>query len=222
MTRYNCGCVNEIDPVCFAQFNVSKCRFHQGHQREVGELGPDYYAEMGSSPEQRTQKELQFLDGFGEPVVNGASSAILEIGGGASLYVPLLQRSGWQYFGLEPSLYAAEWVKTTYGVSVERSRLGDASLLPGSYGAVLSAHSLEHMSDPRRALTQMLDCLVSGGTLYLLIPDDTDLWNPDHLWFFSPATIRRLLGQVGFQIQTLNLRRHTNIENYIYITARKP
>ena len=221
MIQYECGCVNDVDPLCFAQFNISKCHFHKRHQQDVGDLGRNYYEKLGIDPANKEMYERQFMDGFGQlPSSDGRS--IIEIGCGTSPYVNLFTNKGWEYIGLDPSLFACEWMTDTYDVFMIRGKLEDQTLAGRAYRAVLSAHSLEHMPDPRAALTIMHRILDDGGNLYLLIPDDTDLWNPDHLWFFSPATIRRLLEQIGFEIVSLNLRRHTDVENYIYITARKP
>lgn len=221
MIQYSCGCCNDIDPKCFAQFNVSKCEFHTQHQQDVDRLGQDYYEQLGISPDKRERYEQQFIDGFGSPLASDGLN-ILEIGCGTSPYANIFIDKGWKYIGLDPSHFACEWMRKTYDVFMVCSKLEDQPPTEQVYDAVLSAHSLEHMPNPRAALLSMWHMLKSGGQLYLLIPDDTDLWNPDHLWFFSPATIRRLLVQVGFQIESLVLRRHAEIENYIYITARKP
>lgn len=224
MIRYDCGCVNDVDRGCFAQFNIFKCKFHKDLQREVGELGESYYAEMGATEAQQDKYELEFLNGFVSywSPTDGRSNRLLEVGCGMSLYVSLLESLGWVYEGVEPSRFAADWLRRTHDVEVEVCRLDQSTSPNDSFGAVLSAHSLEHMDDPRGALETMRDRLESGGLLLLLIPDDTDLWNPDHLWFFSPSTIRRLLTQVGFEVLSLNFRRHVEKENYIYVTARKP
>jgi SAM-dependent methyltransferase len=70
---------------------------------------------------------------------------------------------------------------------------GDANLIaryrqPGVYDAVHSSHCLEHMHDPKKALSQWWSLVKPGGYLVLVVPDEDlyeqgmwpSIFNPDH------------------------------------------
>lgn len=62
-----------------------------------------------------------------------------------------------------------------------------------SYDAVHSSHCLEHMTDPRHALTEWWSLLKPGGHMVTVVPDEDlyeqrhwpSLFNGDHKWTFT-------------------------------------
>lgn len=104
---------------------------------------------------------------------------------------------------------------------------GDAQYLVGlgneSLDFVHSSHCLEHMVDPREALSHWLRVLRPGGHLIVTIPDEDiyeqgrfpSTWNSDHKWTFtlhktqswSPRSINlmALLAEFADRAQTLKV-----------------
>jgi SAM-dependent methyltransferase len=83
---------------------------------------------------------------------------------------------------------------------------GDAALLrgvpDGSMDFVYSSHCLEHLGEPRLALSNWARVLRPGGHLYVVVPDFTlyekDRWPPSNKWHkhsFSMTTRRVDIGR---------------------------
>lgn len=225
-----CGCKLDVDPGTGALFSVSKCAAHAAAQRETRELGEDYYRELGSIDANgqpvTANYVAEFLDGFGEPVSPrpGKSRLAVEIGGGATPYVSLLRQAGWVYHGFESSQWAVNWANRQYGPgsATQFTFTKDTGLtLPADAGMVLCAHALEHFHKPFAVLACIHQMLEPGGVFYCLIPDGRhDLVNPDHIFFFCPQSIRRSMESAGFVVDSINSRRRTEHEDFLYITAR--
>jgi SAM-dependent methyltransferase len=71
-------------------------------------------------------------------------------------------------------------------------------------------HVIEHLDSPRAALRQARSLLRTGGVLVVETPTVDNLWFrlapgrwrqliPDHYYFFSRATLERLLRECGFR-----------------------
>jgi 2-polyprenyl-3-methyl-5-hydroxy-6-metoxy-1,4-benzoquinol methylase len=90
---------------------------------------------------------------------------------------------------------------------------GEIETLPetaGSYDVVYGVHVLEHLRDPRLALSRCRGLLRPGGQVYFLTPTAASagpwlfgaawwlLEDPTHVRFFSPASVRRALHDAGF------------------------
>lgn len=223
--NYECGCVNTIDERCGAMRSVLKCDHHKAMQREIGELGEEYYRELGVfDPEGAPRHRHQFEDAFGLVPEAMKPMSVLEIGAGASSYRPLFKN--WQYSACEPSQWACGWLHEHYpGIAVW---CGDWDKMYASnmrrnvrYDAILCAHSLEHMEDAPAALVQMADCLEPGGVLYIIVPSDDDQLNPDHRFFFNRMTLTRAMSLAGMTVQSMELRKYIEREHFIYCKAVK-
>ena len=178
-------------------------------QREIGELGEEYYQELGSSTG-TPPHVAEFEECFGkcEPV-NPDCPFALEIGAGASHYVPMITDAEWAYYACEPSRWARQWMMSKYSDRFVRlnnstweSFRGDTHGGWWKFGMILAAHSLEHMDDAPAALEKMAEYLAPGGVLYIIVPHGyDDPVNPDHLWFFSTSTLHTSLNVARLVIE---------------------
>lgn len=224
MITYRCGCKNDVHEPSGILHCVYKCKRHQRQYRDPARLDAAYYAELinvnrneiiGS----RHVEEMQ--DALGDFPAPTTHVGCLEIGCGCSPYAGALKEAGWRYIGLDPSRWAAEWTAKRYGVITCTEPWEWWSAYP-SCGLVLAAHVLEHLADAPAGLQKMYDVLMPGGELWLLVPDDSDPVNPDHLFFFTADTLQCCLEKVGFQIQRIAVRKIVERENFIYARAKKP
>lgn len=223
---YNCGCVNDFDRGVMK--SILKCDHHKAMQREIGELGEAYYQELGSATGVPPHV-AEFEDCFGkiEPV-NRDYPFALEIGAGASHYVPMITDANWLYVACEPSRWARQWMMNRYcdrfiqlNNATWESFNGDDCEFR-KYGMILSAHSLEHMIDAPAALEKMAEYLSPGGVLYLIIPHGSDdPVNPDHYWFFDTAALDVTIQRAGLIVESMQVRRRVEHERFIYCKARK-
>jgi SAM-dependent methyltransferase len=83
---------------------------------------------------------------------------------------------------------------------------------PGAYSVVTLFQSLEHLRDPVRALRAVHGLLAPGGVCIVEVPDVRGAWRhvfgswwvpllvPQHLFHFTPRTLRSCLEAAGFQV----------------------
>ena len=133
----------------------------------------------------------------------------LDVGCGAGAFLTALARAGWTSEGTELSDVAVDRL-TGMGFRIHRGAIEDLQLAPGYDLAVLS-EVLEHLRDPRAALANTAHALRVGGVVYLTTPNFGSLsrrvlgsrWRvigvPEHLYYFSPGSLRRLLDRVGLR-----------------------
>jgi SAM-dependent methyltransferase len=98
------------------------------------------------------------------------------------------------------------------GVPAIAGTLTQAKFHEGAFDLVTMTEYLEHEGDPRSVLQECRRITKSGGHLALEIPLISSLparlfgnhWSqldlPRHLMFFTPETLGRMLGEVGYEI----------------------
>ena len=110
-------------------------------------------------------------------------------------------------------------------LSRARERLRDASFaelepdapLPfgdGAFDLVLCAETIEHVRDVQLLLSEARRVLVPGGTLALTTPATRPLMRPPdplspHLRFLTSRSLRALLGELGFEVGSIERRAGT-------------
>ena len=114
---------------------------------------------------------------------------------------------------------------STVALSRARQRLPDARLvelepdapLPfrdGAFDLVLCAETIEHVRDVQFLLSETRRVLVPGGTLAVTTPATPPLIRPPdplspHLRFLTRRSLRTLLGELGFEVNSLERRAGT-------------
>jgi SAM-dependent methyltransferase len=147
----------------------------------------------------------------------GRKGRLLDYGCGTGHFLAGAKKAGWQVAGLEPNDLARQDAAGRVGQPIqEPSALG--TLAPGSFDVVTLWHVLEHVHTLNETLEQLIRVLKPGGKLLIAVPNveslDAQHYGPDwaaydvprHLYHFSPATMRELLGRHGLAVrQTLPL-----------------
>jgi SAM-dependent methyltransferase len=87
--------------------------------------------------------------------------------------------------------------------------LGDSA-----FDLVLCAETIEHVRDVQLLLSEIRRVLRPGGTLALTTPAHRPVGRrPDplspHLRFFTPSSLRQLLDELGFEVESLRRRSRT-------------
>jgi SAM-dependent methyltransferase len=139
---------------------------------------------------------------------------LLELGCGTGVFLDAARQAGWTVSGVEVSPYAAAQARQR-GLDVRTHSVEDFEWPAGDCDCVALWDVLEHLCDPAGVLRAAGRALRPGGILALSTGDVTSLcarmtgprWHlfnlPEHLFFFSPAALDRLLRAAGCEIRAL-------------------
>lgn len=144
-----------------------------------------------------------------------ARGRILDFGSGPGYFVERAQQRGWDGHGVD----MGEWCRIAAerrGVpNVHIGRLEDMGFPDEHFDAIYAKAVLEHLPRPQQQLRQMYNLLRPNGVLFVAVPNynclsillrrDDFVLNtpPQHVNYFTPKTLRRLLEQCDFaQVQT--------------------
>jgi 2-polyprenyl-3-methyl-5-hydroxy-6-metoxy-1,4-benzoquinol methylase len=197
-----CGLGSTILPADFDPLKIYDQGYYQGGRA-------DGYADYAAS-ERVLRKEfgesVRFLRKYGT-----ASGRLLEIGC-AYGYFLLEAQPFFEVKGLEVSQHAVDAAQAR-GLDVANRDLGEHFRLhPEPLDAVVLLDVVEHLDQPAQLLRVVHEHLRPGGSIMLSTGDWSSLlskmmgrrWRlmtpPQHLYFFSPATLSRLLERIGFDV----------------------
>jgi SAM-dependent methyltransferase len=169
----------------------------------------------------------------------GRKGALLEVGCATGHFIKVGQQRGWQVTGIEVSPDLARYARDSFGLDVRvAGQIEDAGLGAQAFDVVYLSHVLEHLHNPRETLEQLRPLLTSDGLLVVHVPNEFEdllylLFRPwikgrferdglptDHLYFYTPRTIRQLVEQVGFKIERLSTWDWRNQRNLL--RGRRP
>ena len=134
---------------------------------------------------------------------------LLEIGCGAGFFLKAAERIGWRATGIEFSAEAAKFGTEVLGLDIRREP-AEAMNIPSGFDAAVMFDTIEHLFDPRAALSSCARALVPGGLLLLATPNFRSIsrhllgsaWavlSPlEHLYYFDERTLGRLVEDCGF------------------------
>ena len=164
------------------------------------------------------------------------SGRLLDVGCGPGFFLEVLS-DRWQPFGIDISEFAAATARSR-GLNVIQG-LFDASLFEKEFfDAVTMWNTLEHFTDPMKALLSANAVLKPGGVLAFYTNDIGGLfarmmgkyWHmllvPDHLFFFTRASLTKMLEAAGFSViksgpETLFLSADYLLEHFLKIFGTK-
>ena len=203
ITRCACGMVfvaREVDPAVLDAL-YGESYFAGGFETVV----PGYRGYADEEPVMRRNfdRRLALIERRVAP------GALLDVGAALGFFVRAARARGWDARGIERSAYAAERAASS-GVPVVRGDFLSAALVPASFTAVTLLDVLEHTADPRAYVRRARACLRPGGVLAIETADLAAPFArlagrryhfftpPNHLTYFTRATLARLLAEEGF------------------------
>lgn len=183
-----------------------------------------YYSSWEDQEPRRTRIWSRRIERLQMPA--GRPGRLLDVGCGTGTFLGVARRRGWEVVGTELSRHGAD-TATKEGFLVHTGEVWEADLPPGMFDAVSCWHVIEHVTDPRRLLTECYRVMRPGGTLVLATPNLDDrifraayflargrracLFESGerelHLFFFSASTLERLAREVGFERISLGFDR---------------
>jgi 2-polyprenyl-3-methyl-5-hydroxy-6-metoxy-1,4-benzoquinol methylase len=143
---------------------------------------------------------------------------LLDLGCGPGFLLKAAQEAGWAVAGVDVSEFATTYAREQFGISeVLTSPLEKVEFPAESFDVVTLQHVIEHFRDPAKMVERIRYWLKSGGLLWIETPDidsgsarrDKAEWEhikiPEHLFYFSERTLRKLLH--GSRFKVLSVRR---------------
>ncbi len=119
--------------------------------------------------------------------------------------------AGYDVIGVELSPIMADKARKRIGANrVRCGRLNDFQFPPGSFDLAVTVSYLEHEPDPGSIVAQILELLRPGGIFINKVPNYASWlrgglgwrWSgfrfPEHVQYFTPRTLGRLLKNAGF------------------------
>ena len=140
---------------------------------------------------------------------------ILDIGCGTGLFLKKAREEKWNVFGIELSEIAIDYAKKNYNLDLIKGELKDVKFPDGYFDVITMWEVIEHLQNPKEELKEIFRILREGGLLFLSTPNFNSLnfilrkknWciiNPsDHIYYFTPKTLKKLLKNAGFKIRNL-------------------
>jgi 2-polyprenyl-3-methyl-5-hydroxy-6-metoxy-1,4-benzoquinol methylase len=137
---------------------------------------------------------------------------VLEVGIGSGSLLQAMRGAGFDVHGCDSSAAVGRYVRETAGVPVFVGRLAD---MPpsGAFDVVVMNHVLEHTSGPIAFLTDARRHAKPGALFHLAVPNVAS-WNarmpgwtsyePYHLIYFSPKTLRDAVARAGLECVELS------------------
>lgn len=145
----------------------------------------------------------------------GGLRRLLDCGAATGYLCELAKELGWNPFAIEISEFGAESCakllgpERVYRGQVEGARF--AANVEGRFEAITMFDFIEHVRNPLSVLEWARQRLVPGGSLLLTTPRTGSIswrligrqWfhytSREHLWFFGPESMKRLLRRSGFR-----------------------
>jgi 2-polyprenyl-3-methyl-5-hydroxy-6-metoxy-1,4-benzoquinol methylase len=140
---------------------------------------------------------------------------LLDCGAATGYLADLAKEMGWDAFAVEYSEFGANACEKLLGPGrVYRGQVQEATFAAnpeGQFSAITMFDFIEHVREPRAVLQWAKQRLGSEGVLLLTTPRAGSLswrlmgpqWfhytSREHLWFFSPESLRILLKEIGFR-----------------------
>jgi len=217
-------------------FNIVKCAQcglmrsnPRPNQDSIGFFYPEHYGPyIGTQVNQ--PKIKSFLKSMFKPFVNRyindnsqklpmmVPSRMLEIGCASGAFLNHMQSLGWKVEGIEFSAKAAQSARNL-GHKVHIGSLESAPDLVNKVDLIVGWMVLEHLHNPNSCLKKLNEWSSPEGRLVLSVPNSDTLFFrlfkeqwfniqlPTHLYHFTPKTLKDLLNQSGWELDSVHHHR---------------
>lgn len=147
---------------------------------------------------------------------------LLDVGCGSGGFLAWMEAFdvGWRLRGIDLSEVACDRARLS-GLACTSGTLESHAFEPESFDVVTLWNVLEHLHDPVATIQEISRILRPGGAVSLVVPTlssaqfqrfGDDWWVlqlPQHLVFFDPLTLSRVLTTAGLAVQEIRPRRYT-------------
>lgn len=157
----------------------------------------------------------------------GGTGRILDFACAAGYFTERAARKGWDAHGVDLGAWAKDAAVARGVRNIHIGHLKDFRFPDEYFDVIYAAQVLEHLQSPLNDLAEIRRILRRGGILYVDVPnyrtipvmlnkDDFYLNSPpQHINYFSPNTLRRLLDKSGFNVHQLTTEGGIKWENLL-------
>ncbi|MDR3153927.1 MAG: class I SAM-dependent methyltransferase [Deltaproteobacteria bacterium] len=168
---------------------------------------------LNSGPQEELDR-LKFAYGLAAASLHlgkAVPGSLLDMGAGNGSFARTARSLGWKATALELNSQSAESMRND-GLQVIVKPLELADLPPASFDLITFWEVLEHLSEPRQALSRLKPLFSGDGVLLILVPNAGSLvtrllheksntfGGHSHLNHFDQASLTRLLDSLGYEI----------------------
>ena len=165
-----------------------------------------------------------------------SNTKILDVGCSTGHFLHSLKGKVKTRIGLELNQAEAEFIRNNLDFKVYSEPLDVARIEEGPFDFITSLQVLEHIEDPIKFLKQIAENLKADGYLYLEVPNINDViiscyqvkgyenfyYREPHLYYFSPATLKKLLDQAGFSGEIKTVQRYNFLNHLHWLMTNRP
>jgi 2-polyprenyl-3-methyl-5-hydroxy-6-metoxy-1,4-benzoquinol methylase len=177
-------------------------------QREEGGDAAGYADYLSDELEHRLTARRR-VDGLSRVIVTGR---LLDVGTAAGFFMDEARARGWDTHGVDVSPDMSGWGREHLGLDIATGLFQQSDYPPCSFDLVTMWDYIEHSIDPARDFAMAAHVLRRNGLLMLSTGDAASLvarlsgrrWHlltpRHHNFFFTVGTLKRYLGENGFEV----------------------
>lgn len=138
------------------------------------------------------------------------TNRLIDVGCGIGHFAAVAATRGWEVHGTE---YTDEAIAIceSKGISMQKGVLDPANYPSGSFDVIVSFEVIEHINNPNQEMESFRAILRPGGAVYITTPNFNSYsrrrlgpdWNvieyPEHLSYYTAASLNRLMKSHGFR-----------------------
>jgi SAM-dependent methyltransferase len=171
-----------------------------------------YHPNPTALPELTQLRLREVVAGFEQSRLN---NVFLDYGCGDGYLLDAAMAAGWSTAGVEVTESKVESLKSR-GIDAMAPESPHLDSYDGRCDVVAAVEVLEHLTDPLLSIERWLRLLRPGGVLYLTTPNFDSLsrfvlgpsWRvilfPEHLTYFTVASLQRALRQAGLRVERVS------------------
>lgn len=169
----------------------------------------------------------QILDGF---EAARKTNKLIDVGCGIGYFLEVAKERGWDVYGTEYTDKAIE-ICEAKGITMHKGVLNPDNYDLESFDVITSFEVVEHINQPNIEIANFNRLLRKDGILYITTPNFNSLlryylkgkynvigW-PEHLSYYTPSTLEKLMKKHGFSKQFIQT---TGISVTRFLTSKKP